>query len=268
MIKEILNNQILINALILIGLIIARKVILVLFSKFIKNFFDGNKRDNPLNSAKAETISKALYSVARFLVTFIIVIIFLDMLGVKTGSILATAGIGGIAIAFGAQSIIQDFIKGMFLILDDMLRVGDYVECANVSGTVISVGLRVSTLRDYDGSIHTIPNSQIQNIKNYNRGPQRADVVFFLDYSVSLDEAKEIVDRVSKIVANDKDIANVFLEKPRFVEIGDFMEFSYQVKITSLVQQGRQYDVKRKIKEALKKELEEGKILINTMEKA
>lgn len=256
MFNQLIENQILKNLLLLLLLIICGKLILSFLGKVIDKYLSKNKDDNPINAAKIETVSKALYSVVRFIVIFIIVIIFLDMLGINTRSIIATAGIGGIAIAFGAQSIVQDFIKGMFMILDDVIRVGDFVECAGISGTVESVGLRLTKIRDYDGSLHTVPNSQIQNIKNYNRGPQRAEIIFSVAYDTSLDEVKDICQKVSEELLAMEEFEDAFLENFSFLGVEDMQDLSYKVKATSLVKQGKQYEIKRRARELVKDEIE------------
>lgn len=266
MIKEIIKNPNFVNIILVIAMMFGGKIVLKLFEKFIKKFFEENERKHPLNTAKAETVSKALYSVVRFIIVFIILLIIMDMLGINTRSIIATAGVGGIAIAFGAQTIIQDFIKGMFMIIDDMLRVGDFVECAGVSGTVESVGLRLTRIRDYDGSLHTIPNSQIQNIKNFDRGPQKAEVYFNISYDVSLNQIKEIIEIISEKISKLEGLENVFVEKLRFMEINDLGEFSYKVRITSTVLQDKQYEVRRKARELLKEEFEKRNIKSSILE--
>ncbi|MDD7305203.1 MAG: mechanosensitive ion channel family protein [Peptoniphilaceae bacterium] len=267
MFNEITKNQTIQNLIVLVLIGIGGKLILNFFQKIINKYFEENERKNPLNSAKVETLSKALSSVVRFIIGFIVVIIILDMLGINTRSIIATAGIGGIAIAFGAQSIIQDFIKGMFMIIDDVIRVGDFVECAGISGTIESVGLRLTKIRDYDGSLHTIPNSQIQNIKNYNRGPQRAEVTFSVSYDTSLDQVRDICKTVSAKLLKIKGFENIFIEKPRFLGIEDMQDLSYKVKLTALVLEGNQYEVKRKTRELIKEELENRKIQASVLEK-
>jgi small-conductance mechanosensitive channel len=267
MLKDMFDNPVFSSLIKIIVLFVAGKIILKVLEKIIKKFFEEKEKNQTFYSSKIETISKAIYSVVRFIIFFIIIVIILDMLGINTRSIIATAGVGGIAIAFGAQTIIQDFIKGMFLILDDMLMVGDYVDCAGISGTVESVGLRLTKIRDYDGSLHVIPNSQIQNIKNYNRGPQKAEVYFTLSYDVSLKEAKDIADRVAEKILIDQECKDLFVEKPRFFEINDMTDLSYKVRITSTVKADSQYLVRRRLRELLKEEFERRNIKSSVLEK-
>lgn len=257
MIKKLLASTIARNIILFIILVVCGKIILTFLHKLINKYLIKNQSKNPVNAAKVETVSKALYSVVRFIIGFILVLIFLDMLGINTRSIIATAGIGGIAIAFGAQSIVQDFIKGMFMIVDDVIRVGDFVECAGVEGTVETVGLRLTYIRDYDGSLHTIPNSQIQNIKNYNRGPQKAEALFSVSYDTSLDEVKDICEKASDKLLKLPDCEDIFVKKLEFLGVEDMQDMSYTVRVTSLVKEDMQYAARRRIRESIKEELEQ-----------
>lgn len=267
MFDEILKNQMAKNLILLVLLLAGGKLLLNSLKRLINKYFEENEKRNPLNSSKLETVSKALSSVVRFIIGFIIVIIILDMLGINTRSIIATAGIGGIAIAFGAQTIIQDFIKGMFIIIDDVIRVGDLVECAGITGTVEIVGLRLTKIRDYDGSLHIIPNSQIQTIKNYNRGPQKAEIIFSVSYDTSLDITKELVQKVSDRLMTLEGFQNIFIEKPRFLGVEDMTDLSYKVKITSVVKENMQFEARRKIRELVKDEFDKRGIQASILER-
>lgn len=267
MFNELLRNQIAKNLILLVLLIVGGKILLNFLKSLINRYFKENEKRNPLNSSKLETLSKALSSVVRFIIGFIIVIIILDMLGINTKSILATAGIGGIAIAFGAQTIIQDFIKGMFIIIDDVIRVGDLVECAGIKGTVEVVGLRLTKIRDYYGALHIIPNSQINSIKNYNRGPQRAEVIFSVSYDTSIDEVKEIVEEVSERLLNLEGFQNIFVEKLSFLGVEDMSDLSFKVIVTSLVAEDMQFEVRRRSRELIKDEFDKRGIQASVLEK-
>lgn len=267
MFNELLRNQMAKNLILFVILLVGGKVLLNSLKKLINKHFEEKEKRNPLNSAKIKTVSKALSSVVRFIIGFIIVVIVLDMLGINTRSILATAGIGGIAIAFGAQTIIQDFIKGMFMIIDDVIRVGDLVECAGIKGTVEVVGLRLTKIRDYYGALHIIPNSQINSIKNYNRGPQRAEVIFSVSYDTSLDEVKEIVEKVSERLLDQKGFQNIFIEKLSFLGVEDMTDLSFKVIVTSLVAEDMQFEVRRRSRELIKDEFDKRGIQASILEK-
>ena len=134
--SRFIENEIILEIVSIILVIIVAKLALTLLSSIIKKTLHSKRKVSLVESSKFETLSKSLHSVARFLVIFFAIVYILDIVGINTRSIIATAGIGGIAIAFGAQTIIQDFIKGMFIIFDDTIRVGDWILIAGIEGEV------------------------------------------------------------------------------------------------------------------------------------
>ena len=195
---------------------------------------------------RIETLSKNLYTVIRFIVGFIIVMIILDMLGINTRSIIATAGIGGVAIAFGAQTLVKDIVTGVIIIVDDTFRVGDWIIAGGVEGTVETLGMRHTKIRDYDGSLHTIPNSQITNVQNLNSGPIKFECNIYLSYDVPFEEALDIVDSVSRRLKEEKDVSGYIIEDVSLFGIMEIRESSYVAKTTAVAVPGHQWELARR----------------------
>ena len=122
------------------------------------------------------TLSSLLVSVARWTVGFVVVVIALRELGVDVGAIVVSAGVLGIGIGLGAQSLIRDVITGVFLLFEDLIHVGDVVQIGAYTGTVESTGLRVATVRLDDGALRVVPNGQLTEFANYSLGGARAIV--------------------------------------------------------------------------------------------
>lgn len=194
---------------------------------------------------RIETLGKNLYTVVRFVIGFIIVMIILDMIGVNTSSIIATAGIGGVALAFGAQTLVKDIVTGIIIIVDDTYRVGDWIIAAGVEGTVETLGVRHTKIRDYDGSLHTIPNSQITNVQNLNSGPIKFECNIYLSYDVSFEEAEDIVKSVSKKLKENPDLSQYILEDVSLFGIMEIRESSYVAKTTAVAMPGHQWALAR-----------------------
>jgi len=116
------------------------------------------------------TVTKLLNNTIKYIIYFFCVVHVLDLFGVKTDKILATAGIGGVAIGFGAQFIIRDVISGLALILENQFKVTDHVIINGIEGNVQELGLRVTKIRGFDGAIHLISNGQINTVTNYDLG--------------------------------------------------------------------------------------------------
>lgn len=266
MMRGIIKN-VLISRLITIGLAILIGLILIrLAKKGLNKVLNKNQTSKVGNTAKVETISKLLYSIIKFSIIFIVTNIILDSVGINTSSLIATAGIGGIAIAFGSQTIIQDFIMGIFIVIDDRIRVGDWVIAAGCEGTVEKLSLRTTLIRDFNGSVHIIPNSQIKNVQNFNRGYNLAQVIFSLPYDVSLKEAKEIISAVASKLGHDHDFKGKIIEGFKFFEITSFEPVVYLVKMTATTKEGYQWAYQRAARSLVKEEMEKRNIRTNKVE--
>lgn len=266
MIRGLIKN-VLISRLITIGFAILLGFILIsLAKKGLNKILNKNQTSKVGNTAKVETISKLLYSIIKFSIIFIVANIILDSVGINTSSLIATAGIGGIAIAFGSQTIIQDFIMGIFIVIDDRIRVGDWVIAAGCEGTVEQLNLRTTLIRDFNGSVHIIPNSQIKNVQNFNRGNNLAQVTFSLPYDVSLKEAKEIISSVANKLSHDHDFKGKIIEGFKFFEITSFEPVVYLVKMTATTKEGYQWAYQRAARSLVKEELEKRNIRANKVE--
>ncbi len=266
MMRGIIKN-VLISRLITIGLAILIGFILIrLAKKGLNKVLNKNQTSKVGNTAKVETISKLLYSIIKFSIIFIVTNIILDSVGINTSSLIATAGIGGIAIAFGSQTIIQDFIMGIFIVIDDRIRVGDWVIAAGCEGTVEKLSLRTTLIRDFNGSVHIIPNSQIKNVQNFNRGYNLAQVTFSLPYDVSLKEAKEIISTVASKLGHDHDFKGKIIEGFKFFEITSFEPVVYLVKMTATTKEGYQWAYQRAARSLVKEEMEKRNIRTNKVE--
>lgn len=260
MIKDLMKNAI-IAKLVTIGLaIIVGYILIKLAGKGLEKLLTKNKDTRVTNAAKVKTVSRLLYSIIKFVVIFIVVNIILDSVGINTSSLIATAGIGGIAIAFGSQTVIQDFIMGIFILIDDRIRVGDWVIAAGCEGEVEQLNLRTTVIRDFNGSVHVIPNSQIASVQNFNRGNNLAQVTFSLPYEVSLKEAKEIIDSVADKLKTDPNFEGKITKEFEFFEISSFETFSYLVKMTATTKEGYQWMYQRAARALIKEEMEKRNI--------
>ena len=241
-----INKATIIKDLILIVVIIVLgKLLLGIISRLIKKAFEDKMDQDGYRKVRIETLTKNLYSVVKFILGFMIVMIILDMLGINTRSIIATAGIGGIAIAFGAQTLVKDIVTGTIIMVDDTFRVGDWIIAAGVEGTVETLGMRHTKIRDYDGSLHTIPNSQITSVKNLNSGPIRFECKIYLSYDVSFKELENVVANVSKKVKEDKELSKYIIEDVSLFGIIEMRESAYLAKTTGVAVPGYQWALER-----------------------
>lgn len=206
------------------------------------------RRFGKVSERKKATVFMALRGVLRFTIYFIALTFILQLFGINTASVLATAGIGGIAIAFGAQSIIADIITGSFLLLEDRLDVGDWVVIGDIEGTVTSVGLRRVVIESYSGAVHYIPNSSIKVLSNFQRRPIRADVEISVPYSVDTERLEALVMQVAQSCTSEFDNYTV---EPYLIGITDMGPYSYKANIGAQTPAGLQWQEQRRIRRKL-----------------
>lgn len=245
-INQITKTNIFKDIIIILIILVLSKILLEAMSHFINKAFSNNMDEDGYRKVRIETLSKNLYTVIRFIVGFIIVMIVMDMLGINTRSIIATAGIGGVAIAFGAQTLVKDIVTGVIIIIDDTFRVGDWIIAGGVEGTVETLGMRHTKIRDYDGSLHTIPNSQITNVQNLNSGPIKFECNIYLSYDVPYEEALDIVNSVSKKLKEEEDLSEYIVEDVSLFGIMEIRESSYVAKTTAVAVPGYQWALARR----------------------
>lgn len=260
-VRDLMKNKIIFTLVAIAIIFIASKLILNILRRLINKLLDGKAvQKSSLNQNKVNTISSAIYSVVRVVIIFIAITLILDVFGINTSTLIATAGVGGVAIALGAQTVIEDFIKGILIIVDDKIRVGEWIKVAGIEGEVEDIDFRVTKVRDFNGSLHIIPNSQITSVQNFNRGEMIADTTFSVSYDTPLDEIKEMVDDISKKLLDKEENKGLFIERFKIFEINSLEAFSYKVRITATVKDGEQWQIGRQAREMIKYEMEKRKI--------
>lgn len=208
-----------------------------------------------LEEKRAKTLTVLLKSIIRYTVYFIAGLSILHEFQIDTTSILAGAGIVGLAVGVGAQGLVKDTITGFFIILEDQYSVGDYITCSDLAGTVEEIGFRVTKLRDSTGVLHIIPNGSINKVSNHTRGYMLATVLVPVNYEADLDQVLGLLDKACDDVGND--LVEV-IDGPRVMGVVDLQEGNLFVKVTAKtvpLEQGRvetalRYKIKQLFEEA------------------
>lgn len=230
--------------------LIAIRIIINLTNKLIDKTLRNRKGTNLfINNRRANTIGEVLKKVVKYLLYFIGIMMILDMFNINTTSILATAGIGGLAIGFGAQSLVKDIITGFFILLEDQYAVGDYVKIESFEGTVEELGLRATKLRDFSGDLHIIPNGRVQVVTNKTRGAMRALVNISISYDEDIDRVVKILE---KVCADIKLSNESVLDGPTILGITDLGESSISITIVAKAKPMEQWAVEREIRKKVK----------------
>ena len=252
MFTEIVNQQQLLgigNNLMRIGLIIFSAWLVFRFAGLFidKVFFQ--KQKGSLTDARLQTLGTLMRSVVRYVIYFIAALMIFEEFGVKTASLLAGAGIVGLAIGFGAQNLVRDIISGFFIIFEHQFSVGDYIDAAGVSGKVEEVGLRMTKLRDWGGEQHIIPNGEITRVTNYARGSMRAMVDVRVAYEEDLERVLEIMRQVCRQVAQD---FPVITEGPTVLGVVDLGESEVQIRVVAHTLAFEQWAIERELRKRFK----------------
>lgn len=170
---------------------------------------------------------------------------------IDLGPVFASAGIIGIALGFGAQSLIKDFLSGLFIISENQYRVGDVVDLEGAVGTVERLGIRSTSLRDADGNVHYIPNGNIAHIINKTMGFSKVNFTMSVDPNTDIDTLSEVINKTGEKMALDEDWKNKVLEAPYFLNIGNFSDTSMEVTVVGKTQPSDQWSVTGELRRRL-----------------
>lgn len=201
---------------------------------------------------RTRTLGDALKSVVTIVIIAVVGTMILSEMGIDIAPIIASAGIIGVALGFGAQSLVRDFLSGTFMILEDQLGVGDVVNLGEMSGTVEAVSLRVTQVRDINGTVWYVPNGQILRVANNSQGWARAVVDIVVAYSSDLTRATDILREVAHDVWEDADLREVLVEEPEVTGIEGFATDGVSLRIMVKTQPLKQWQVGREIRARVK----------------
>ena len=218
----------------------------------------GKKRRAKEELAKrSQTLGRFLTGVAGIILIFITLLMILSELTIEIGPILVSAGVLGIAVGFGAQSLIKDYLNGLFIILEDQYNKGDVAKIAGLIGLVVDVNLRRTVLRDLDGIVHSIPNGQITTTSNYTRDWARVNLDVSVGYGEDLDRVMAVINRVGKELAEDEYFGKLIRSAPQALRVNKFGDSGIDIKILGETQPIKQWEVTGELRKRLKKAFDE-----------
>jgi len=205
-----------------------------------------------LRAQQLRTLSSVIYSVGVFVIMFLAALQILPLLGINMGPLLASAGIAGLAIGFGAQTLVRDFINGFFILVENQYDIGDTIKLATVQGTVEDMTLRRTVLRDDNGSVHTVPNGEIRIVTNLTRDWTQLPMHISVAYGADSDQVIKLLKEVGEEVANDPHFAEMIVAKPEVpgIERVSGSEVDYLLLVKT--RPGSQYAVSRELRRRIK----------------
>ena len=239
---------------------IAYRVAGVLINRFISRYvrLRGKGRHSKLwFKNRSQTLSAILTSVTGVILLFIALFMVLSETPVNIAPLLASAGVLGIAIGFGAQSLIKDLLSGLFILLEDQYNKGDVVKVAGIAGLVVEVNLRRTILRDLDGIVHSIPNGQITTASNYTRDWARVNLDVSVGYGEDLERVTEVINKVGKELAEDEYFGPLIKKPPQMLRVNKFGDSGIDIKILGETYPMKQWEVTGELRKRLKKAFDE-----------
>ncbi|MFQ5558760.1 MAG: mechanosensitive ion channel family protein [Acidimicrobiales bacterium] len=213
--------------------------------------------------ARAETIGLVLRSVVVASIWTLAALMVLGELDINLGPLIAGAGIGGIALGFGAQSVVKDFLSGLFMLIEDQYGVGDIIDVGEATGTVEKVSLRSTTLRDVHGTVWHIPNGEIARVGNYSQLWSRALIDIEVAYDADLRLAQGVIQRVADELWEDAEWGgDEVMERPEVWGVQNLGASGVAIRLVVKTEPSQQWSVERELRLRLKEALDEAGIEI------
>jgi len=238
----------------IIGVILARRIIPRIINARIPKIRE--ERTQQL-AERSQTLSHILVNVVSILVWIMAIIMILSGLGVDITPLLASLGVGALALGFAAQNIIRDYINGFFILMEDWYRIGEWVAVVGVEGTVEQVTLRRTLLREIDGTLHSIPNSQISFSSNRMRDWGRINLTVNVAYKEQLDRVYEVLNEVCQNLKDDPEWGGNLLTTPAVIRIGALGDHGVGIVIRGDTKVGQQWGLTGELRRRIKTRFDE-----------
>ena len=219
--------------LIVLGTVIAVRLVRIFLYRFQRRL---EKSRLAVKGAGEAGRLTALFDVLHYLGVAVVVVIgvmaVLAVLGVNTGALLASAGVLGFAVGFGAQTMVKDLLNGLFLLAEGQYTIGDEITISGVTGVVERVTLRTTTLRASNGDIHIVPSGDVRLVTNKSKGWSVVSIDAGIAYSTSVERALEVLERYCQEVVNDEQIGGRLMDGPTVAGVTAFQDHQYIVRVS------------------------------------
>lgn len=233
----------------IIGIFIAYKIVKGLALKVLNNSFDNIMKRKKISEGRAKTLQKLGENIISYVLIFILAATLFGVFGLSVASLVAGAGVIGLAISFGAQGLVSDVVTGFFLLLERQIDVNDYVTVGSHEGIVEAVGLRTTQIRGFNGTLNYIPNREIVAVSNHSRGNMQALVDISISYEEDIDRVVEIMQKTcSEVAANNP----MIVEGPNVLGVQAFGTSDVVLRVIAKTKNMEQWSVERQLRKAIK----------------
>lgn len=232
--------------------------------RFLKRTVLTRMKGKPEIEVKKRTHTLSLVITSTFGIVIAVIILFtiLAEIGVNIGPALASLGVVGFAVGFGAQNLIKDLINGLFILMENQFGIGDVVKIGDVSGLVEEVNLRRTILRDLDGVVHYIPNGEIVIASNYTKEYSRVNLNISVSYESDLDRVINVINNVCSKLSNEKKWQDKIIKTPQVLRVDKFGDSGIEIKIMGDTTPLAQWEIMGELRKRLKREFDEKSIEI------
>lgn len=237
----------------LIGVLIGYIIVRAIGSKIIHRAFNRMEKQRNMHPGRVKTLSKLAISIFTYILLFIVITITLGLFDLDIAPLIASAGIVGLAIGFGAQGLVSDVVTGFFILLEKQIDVEDYIAIAGIDGIVEEVGLRTTQVRSFDGTLHFVPNREISVVSNYSRGNMQAIVDIGIAYEENVDKAIAVIQGACNRVAEEQ---GIFKEGPDVVGVNALGASEVTIRIIAKTENMMQWAMQRELLKACKEDLD------------
>ncbi len=220
----------------------------------------GTEEIGGVGLSRVATILPIVRKTARFVIVVITIVMILDNLGVNIAPILAGAGVLGLAIGFGAQTLVKDIVSGMFFLADDAFRVGEYIDVGGTMGTVEKISLRSLRLRHHRGLVHTIPYGEIPKLTNYSRDWVIMKLRFRVPFDTDIKQIKKIFKKIGKSLLEDPELGKDFLQPFKSQGVAEVDDNGIVIRGKFMAKPGKQFMIRKEVYVRVQKAFEEANI--------
>ncbi len=238
--------------LVLVGALVAVRLAVFITRRVEQAFQDNDPSTMNEREKQAATLGKVIRNITRILVWSVAVMMVLRELGIDIGPILAGIGIMGLAVGFGAQSLVKDFLAGMFVLIENQYNVGDVIEAAGAKGQVEKITLRATTLRDLKGNVHIIPNGTIAVVTNRTRQWSRFVLDIGVAYKENVDEVMGVLKEIGDELAADVEFSSMITAPLEVLGVQDFADSAVVIRVMFTTQPVKQWTVGREFRRRVK----------------
>jgi len=205
---------------------------------------------------RENTLIRIFNGAIRIILILIALLMILQEVGIEIGPILAGAGVVGLAVGFGAQYLIRDIITGLFIILENQYRIGDVINIGSEGGVVEDISLRMTTLRDLNGTVHHIPHGEVTRVSNLTKSWSRVNINIGVSYNANIEKVIDVINRTGEKLAEDPQFKDSIISPPKFLRVDEFADSSVVVKILGETKPSKQWEVAGEFRKRIKAEFD------------